>query len=222
VGERLSVAAPIVTPDKGLSSRFLPAGVLTTGTPVEARAPGTAAPAALVFADAIHHALGERDSRATTEPAAALTPVAPALPGVAATGAAQGALDLRHEHWPAAMIERIASLRDMAAENDTRLRLSPDMLGTIDVSLRRDGDQVQVQITAEQAQTRQLLADAQPRLAELADARGVKLHLTGGQAGGGGQPGGDAPRHHAAPATNPRPRNAHGHAAADDTDQRIA
>nr|WP_281356805.1 flagellar hook-length control protein FliK [Sphingomonas hominis] len=109
----------------------------------------------------------------------------------------------------------------MAAENDTRLRLSPDMLGTIDVSLRRDGDQVQVQITAEQAQTRQLLADAQPRLAELADARGVKLHLTGGQAGGGGQSGGDASRHHPSPPSSTR-RDTAAHDDAGSTERRIA
>ncbi|SEL60275.1 flagellar hook-length control protein FliK [Sphingomonas palmae] len=191
----------------------------------------TSAPAAQVFAAAIHRALGEQDTRQSRDPAPVSAPLAPAIPGIAAAGAVQqGALDLRHEHWPAAMIERIVTLRDMAAENDTRLRLSPDMLGTIDVSLKRDGDQVQVQITAEQAQTRQLLAEAQPRLTELADARGVKLQLSGGNAGGAGQQpgpgnssgGGDAPRQQA-PATSfpTRPRSAE-HGATDDTDQRIA
>ncbi|WP_294353969.1 flagellar hook-length control protein FliK [uncultured Sphingomonas sp.] len=190
----------------------------------------TSAPAAQVFAAAIHRALGEQDMRQPGDAMPAPAPLAPVIPGVAAAGAAQqGTLDMRHEHWPAAMIERIVTLRDMAAENDTRLRLSPDMLGTIDVSLKRDGDQVQVQITAEQAQTRQLLADAQPRLTELADARGVKLQLSGGHAGGAGQQpgagngsGGDAPRQQA-PATpfSTRPRSAE-HGATDDTDQRIA
>ncbi|WP_020424626.1 flagellar hook-length control protein FliK [Sphingomonas sp. Mn802worker] len=189
----------------------------------------TSAPAAQVFAAAIHRALGEQDARQPGDPVSA--PLAPAIPGITAAGAVQqGALDMRHEHWPAAMIERIVTLRDMAAENDTRLRLSPDMLGTIDVSLKRDGDQVQVQITAEQAQTRQLLAEAQPRLVELADARGVKLQLSGGHAGGAGQQpgpgnsgGGDAPRQHApaSPFSN-RPRSSAERAATDDTDQRIA
>lgn len=187
----------------------------------------TSAPAAQVFAAAIHRALGEQDARQPDDLAPPLAPLAPAIPGVALAGAVpQGALDMRHEHWPAAMIDRIVTLRDMAAENDTRLRLSPDMLGMIDVSLKRDGDQVQVQITAEQAQTRQLLADAQPRLAELADARGVKLQLTGGHAGGGAgqQPGsgGDAPRQQTPGTSLPtRPRSAE-RSATDDTDQRIA
>jgi len=187
-------------------------------------APPIGTPAAQVFAAAIHRALGEGDARRPDAPTAMLGSLLPAPPAAVAMDAMpRAALDMRHGSWPAAMIERIVTMRDMVAENDTRLRLSPDMLGTIDVSLRRDGDQVQVQISAEQPQTRQMLADAQPRLAELADARGVKLHLTGGQAGGTGQhAGGDAPRQHAAPATNPRPRSAHGHAAADDTDQRIA
>jgi len=180
-----------------------------------------------VFAEAIHRALGDRDPQ---QPAEAVPLAAPAsvslVGGVVATGGAQqGALDMRHEHWPQAMIDRIATLRDMAAENDTRLRLSPDMLGAIDVSLKRDGDAVQVQITAEHAQTRQLLADAQPRLTELAEARGVKLQLAGGQAGSGGHGnqsgGGDAPRHH--PSTPaPTRRQTAVRDDAGSTDQRIA
>ncbi|WP_375270340.1 flagellar hook-length control protein FliK [Sphingomonas sp.] len=226
VGARSTASAPIVLPGGGAAPGVPLAGVGTTGTPVGAPVPGAAAPAARVFAEAIHHALGEQVSRQPSDLVATLAPIAPALHGVPTTGTAQGApLDLRHEHWPAAMIERIVSLRDMAAENDTRLRLSPDMLGTIDVSLRRDGDQVQVQISAEQAQTRQLLAEAQPRLAELADARGVKLHLTGGhaggQAGGGDRPGGDAPRHHpSTPVSTSRQTASHDDAGS--TDQRIA
>lgn len=201
---------------------------IATPTPVSA-------PAAQVFAAAIHRALGERDEQPSRDPVALSPPVAGTVAGLAPIGAAsQGALDMRHEHWPATMIERIVTLRDMAAQNDTRLRLSPDMLGTIDVSLRRDGDRVEVQITAEQAQTRQLLADAQPRLAELADARGVKLQLAGGHSSAGhssaGQPGpgqsgpgGDAPGQQAPAAPFPtRPRSDAASGEAADTDQRIA
>ncbi|WP_298809761.1 flagellar hook-length control protein FliK [uncultured Sphingomonas sp.] len=209
--------------------------------PRTAASDGSAAPvassarAAQVFAAAIHRALGEQDARRPTDPAPTLAAPAPALvAGVGAAGSAHaGTLDMRHGSWPAVMIERIASLRDMAAENDTKLRLSPDMLGTIDVSLKRDGDAVQVQISAEQAQTRQMLAEAQPRLAELADARGVKLHLSGApggsaeqQAGSGpGQhAGGDAPRQQAAPASpfSTRPRSAAPRGDADAHDERIA
>jgi flagellar hook-length control protein FliK len=217
------VTVPLAPPPRAAISDAAPA--LTPGT----------ARAAQVFAAAIHRALGEQDARQQADPAPALTAPAPALvAGVAAAGSAQaGTIDMRHGSWPAAMIERIASLRDMAAENDTRLRLSPDMLGTIDVSLRRDGDAVQVQISAEQAQTRQLLAEAQPRLAELADARGVKLHLSGASGGSTAQPGsgpgqqaggGDAPRQHAAPASpfSTRPRSAAERDDAGAHDERIA
>lgn len=218
-----------------------PVTVPLAPVPRTAASDGYAAPvassarAAQVFAAAIHRALGEQDARRPTDPAPTLAAPAPALVvGVVAAGSAHaGTLDMRHGSWPAVMIERIASLRDMAAENDTKLRLSPDMLGTIDVSLKRDGDAVQVQISAEQAQTRQMLAEAQPRLAELADARGVKLHLSGApggsaeqQAGSGpGQnAGGDAPRQQATPASpfSTRPRSAAPRGDADAHDERIA
>jgi flagellar hook-length control protein FliK len=82
---------------------------------------------------------------------------------------------MRQERWPHAMIERIEMLRDAADAVDTRIRLVPDALGAIDVSVKTEGDTVRVHFNAEQAATRTLLADAQPRLAELAEARGLKL-----------------------------------------------
>lgn len=249
-GEQVVVVAPMaptsptkpspdqpVTPgaaDEPLSRRGVMAGSepdrrmpVNTLIPLPGRAEtlpaATVAPAARVFAEAIQRAL---DDKAQVADPASSTPIAAApIAHVVATSAAQGGtLDIRHGSWPAAMIERIVQLRDLTAENDTRLRLSPDMLGTIDVSLKRDGDQVQVQITAEHAQTRQLLAEAQPRLTELAEARGVKLQLAGGQAGGGGlgsQGGGDASRHHS---STPAPTHRRTAAPADagSTDQRIA
>jgi flagellar hook-length control protein FliK len=236
-GERPLPSVATVTPDAGATAAMRPVGEAAGDKQVERASPGAAAglaprvelmpaaavaPAARVFAAAIHRALGEQDARQSSDPTPVLAPLTTTISGTTAMATVPGgALDTRHEHWPAAMIERIVSLRDMAAENDTRLRLSPDMLGTVDVSLKRDGDVVQVQITAEQAQTRQLLADAQPRLAELADARGVKLHLTGGQAGSGGQPDGDAPRHHPSPPSSTR-RDAAAHDDAGSTEQRIA
>ena len=73
------------------------------------------------------------------------------------------------------MIDQIEALRDAADATDTRIRLIPDALGPVDMSVRRDGDAVQVHFTATEAATRQLIADAQPRLAELADARGIRI-----------------------------------------------
>ncbi|MGJ3628886.1 flagellar hook-length control protein FliK [Sphingomonas sp. MMS24-JH45] len=94
-------------------------------------------------------------------------------------------------HWPTKMIARIEALREMVPDvwvdrSETSIRLIPDALGTIDVSLKREGDTVQVQMKAEQPQTRQLLADAAPKLTELAEQRGLKLHQAGADASSGG------------------------------------
>jgi flagellar hook-length control protein FliK len=69
-------------------------------------------------------------------------------------------------------------LRDGADANDTRIRLVPDALGAVDVSVRKDGDRIHVHFAAENRASAQLLSDAQPRLADLAEARGVKLGQT--------------------------------------------
>ena len=148
--------------------------------------PGTIASAAQVFGAAIQAASRRRDE--PDEPGGApalgaLAPVMTATPGVSA----QPPLDMRQERWPAAMIERIDILRDAANATDTRIRLIPDALGTIDVSVRKDGDTLHVHFAAEQAATRTLLQDAQPRLAELADARGLKLSQGNVDTGGGQQ-----------------------------------
>ncbi|MBD8702106.1 flagellar hook-length control protein FliK [Sphingomonas sp. CFBP 13714] len=148
--------------------------------------PGTIASAAQVFGAAIQAASRRRDE--PDEPGGApalgaLAPVMTATPGVSA----QPPLDMRQERWPSAMIERIDLLRDAANATDTRIRLIPDALGTIDVSVRRDGDTVHVHFAAEQAATRSLLQEAQPRLAELADARGIKLTQSNVDTGAGQQ-----------------------------------
>jgi flagellar hook-length control protein FliK len=84
-------------------------------------------------------------------------------------------MDLARDTGLHRMIDRIEMLRDDADARDTRIRLVPDALGPVEVSVRRDGDAVRIHFTAEQAATRALIADAQPRLGELAEARGVKI-----------------------------------------------
>lgn len=105
----------------------------------------------------------------------------------AMSGADQPPLDLSRDGWTGKMIDRIATLRDAAEATDTRIRLAPENLGNVDVSIRRDGDRLHVHFAAENPATRQMLAEAAPRLAELADARGVKLGQTSVDAGSGGQ-----------------------------------
>jgi flagellar hook-length control protein FliK len=98
---------------------------------------------------------------------------------VAAPAAAQqAALDTRRHDWTGAMVEQIEALRDNGPAGETRLRLAPDGLGTVDVAIRNDGDRVHVHFTTETQAARQLLSDAQPRLAELAEARGIRLGET--------------------------------------------
>lgn len=167
--------------------------------------PGTVASAAMVFGAAIQAATRKRDEPDT--PAApsdaTLTPVgATTTHEIKVADAQQAPLDMRQDRWPHAMIERIEMLRDTADAVDTRIRLVPDALGAIDVSVKKDGDTVHVHFNAEQAATRTLLADAQPRLAELAEARGLKL-AQGSMSDGGAQQ-----RAPAAPQTPNRPASA--------------
>lgn len=107
----------------------------------------------------------------------------------AMSGVQQPPLDLSREDWAGKMVDRIAALRDAAEAADTRIRLAPENLGTVDVSIRREGDRLHVHFVADNPATRQLLAEAAPRLAELAEARGVKLGQASVDAGAGGQQG---------------------------------
>ncbi len=188
--------------------------------------PGTVASAAHVFGAAIQAAAHGRDEPADTP---AIGPLAApvAAPAIAAIPHAdpQAPLDMRHERWPTAMIERIEVLRDAANATDTRIRLIPDALGAIDVSVRKDGDTLHVQFTAEQAATRTLLQDAQPRLAELADARGLKLSQSAVETGAGTgqhQQRAATPQPQQQPSAPARRPRADGGADIDSTDTRLA
>jgi flagellar hook-length control protein FliK len=101
------------------------------------------------------------------------------------------------------MIDHIETLRDGADANDTRIRLVPDALGTVDVAVQRSGDAIHVHFTAENPATRTLLTEAQPRLAELAEQRGVRIAGCSVETGSGSGSGGGQPPHRApAPITN--------------------
>ncbi|MEG3169051.1 flagellar hook-length control protein FliK [Sphingomonas sp. LB3N6] len=139
--------------------------------------PGIVASASQVFGAAIQAATRARDDRDKADPTTfSLVTGAPvSAPAIRTAETQQAPLDMRQDRWPHAMIERIEILRDAADAGDTRIRLIPDALGAIDVSMRKDGDTVRVHFHAEQSATRTLLQDAQPRLVELAEARGLKL-----------------------------------------------
>jgi hypothetical protein len=188
--------------------------------------PGTVASAAHVFGAAIQAAAHGRDEPADTP---AIGPLAApvATPAIASIAHAdpQAPLDMRHERWPTAMIERIEVLRDAANATDTRIRLIPDALGAIDVSVRKDGDTLHVHFNAEQAVTRTLLQDAQPRLADLADARGLKLSQSAVETGAGTgqhQQRAATPQPQQQPSAPARRPRADGGADIDSTDTRLA
>lgn len=124
--------------------------------------------------------------------AGSLAPIAAGAPAAAPVAAPpQAGIDLTRDPGLHRMIDRIEHLRDTFDVRETRIRLIPDALGPVDIAVRRDGagDAVQVHFTAAEVGTRQLIAEAQQRLVELADARGVRIEratIDGGV--GSGQP----------------------------------
>jgi flagellar hook-length control protein FliK len=138
---------------------------------------GTTASAAEVFGAAIHAASTgeERDAQPV-----APTPVATQAVEVRSTAATptQAPLDMRQNDWPATMIDRIERLRDAANAQDTRIRLVPDALGALDVSVKTIGGALHVHFASDSAETRALIEGASPRLAAIAEERGMRIGQT--------------------------------------------
>ncbi|WP_066812984.1 flagellar hook-length control protein FliK [Sphingomonas asaccharolytica] len=155
-------------------------------------------PALFALAMAPERKPGDGEGSQPGDPTAAATLLTPvdAVQLVAKPGQAERqALDMGRQDWPQKMIDRIEALRDDANANDTSIRLKPDALGRIDVSLRTHADgAVTVRFAAEQPTTRALLADAAPQLNAAAEARGIRLTGTSVDLSGSGMAGGDRPR----------------------------
>ncbi|MCW3834822.1 flagellar hook-length control protein FliK [Sphingomonas canadensis] len=208
-------AVPAVAPRAVPAEQVAPAALSFTLAPqlADALAPATARRPAALARDA---ALGIVSG--TLTPDAPRTPLTPGVQEVQ-----QPVLDMRRHEWIGAMVERIEALRDAAGLREANIRLAPDALGTVDVSIRREGDALHVHFAADSAATRSMISEAQPRLAELAEARGLRLagsSVDAGTAGQGGQRQDPAPRAQQLPSAPP-PARADG-AAADESDQRIA
>lgn len=150
-----------------------PVAFASTGHPVAPLAVAAAAPS-------------DRRTEQTLTPELSTAQVTPTSTTFAPV-AEPALLDLGRDDWPTDMMTHIEQLRDAANSTDTRIRLSPDMLGNVDIDVRQDGDTLHVRFSAEQAQTRTLLQDAQPRLAEAAEARGLRLGGSTVDAGAQGQ-----------------------------------
>lgn len=158
---------------------------------------GVPLPAARIFAAAIaaasrteHRRDDDRDH----------TPALPtSVPSVGSTGHASPAdrpspiqprgvpVDTRRDDWVARLADHVEAARDAANARDTRIRLVPDALGRIDIAVRQEGETLHVHFSAESAATRLLLHDAQPRLAEIAEQRGLRLGQSSVEAGLAGQ-----------------------------------
>jgi flagellar hook-length control protein FliK len=182
----------------GATKPDAPAAPAVTSPTPAAPTPQLAQPAAIAFGVAFGGIVpGQRPSSGDRpspreQALQALTALAGATPAASVAATAQpqhNALDMRRDDWPQAMIERIEALRDAADATSTRITLVPDALGKVDLSIRHDGSTVHVHFAADAAQTRAILADAQPRLAELAQQRGFRLGQATVDAGasGGGQ-----------------------------------
>lgn len=131
-------------------------------------------------------------------------------------------IDTARTEWRATMIERIETVvAEAGGARETRIALSPDKLGEVALRLVETDRGIEVALDAALPEARALLAEAAPRLAEMAEARGLRLSM---QPGGGEQPGGDRPPapHRPQPEAPITNRRAASTAADTTTDQRIA
>lgn len=152
---------------------------------------------------------------------APLTPAAQPQP-VAAPGPVQSFqpsqpafVDTARAEWMQSMIDRIGDIAQADSRREAQIRLRPDALGTVDVKIVERDDRLQVTLNADTAQARQLLSEHAPRLAELAEARGLRFAQT--DIGGGAQQQERRPAPEQ-PATPLRPRSAQADADASSPD----
>ena len=163
-----------------------PAIVATTSAPTEAAATVAHEPSPAP-------AFASNEARAGARTAIApplVTDVAPAAPPTTAA-IAFGVARFAAQRDDARTDPRAPALGDAVAGVAPTVTpvAAPAVSAPIDVDVRRDGDTLHVRFTAEQPQTRALLHDAQPRLAEAAEQRGLRLGQTsvGGEAAGPAQ-----------------------------------
>lgn len=197
--------------------------------PNTSRAPRPIAPGSLP-AQATDRLLRTRPNTAFAEPLPAAQPLSAATAGAPLTPAATEAsptaaqpVDTQAREWRTQMLDRIErfAAAEPAPGRETRITLSPDALGEVAVRLRETDRGIEVVLDAA-PEARALLAEAAPRLTELAESRGLRLTL---QQPGSGDGGGDRPQPQPRPqADTPLPnRRAAPRSAADTpTDERIA
>ncbi|AQR74564.1 hypothetical protein BXU08_13720 [Sphingomonas sp. LM7] len=228
---RIDATAASVRASSGLAQVAAPTAPVHTAPPVFqaplATEPSGPSLAATVFATALDMPRGQR--RTTTAADLAGVTVAPSAPEAlrahvvaASANVEQGALDMRRQEWMGQMVEHIEAMRDASPVRETRISLAPEALGKVDVSIRQEGEHVHVHFTTETQAARQLIADAQPRLSELAEARGLKLGQTSFESGTAGQGANRDSREQPSQPQSLKPRAASPESTGGSTDDRIA
>ena len=159
--------------------------------PSAAEAPATTAPAAPIV-----------DQPAPVSQIAATAPVLSAPANIASQPAP---VDLGRSEWLQAMIDRIGDIAQEDGRREAQIKLLPSALGAVSVKIVERDERMHVTLTSDNAQARQMLSDAAPRLQELAEARGLRF----AQADiGGGQPQDRRPASEQQQQTSLRPRSA--------------
>lgn len=215
-----------------------PGPVIANRAPVP---PPMIAPVAIAAQMADHGASDDRpgspgiaavDAVAAAGPAPLAAPAAPIITRPVTVAVPPQAVDTGRAEWIETLVDRIDELRGQNGQRETRIRLLPDALGTVDIRIHRDGDRVNVHFTTDNPHARALLNEAAPRLADMAEARGLKLGDTGvrqdsgAQAQSGqtqsGQAQSDQSRSDQARRAALRPADSNPDATPDDADARIA
>lgn len=144
---------------------------------VQSAAPIPAMPVSPAFANA----------PAPQQPASAVTPAPTSVPDVAEL-VVERQLDLANDNlWLDRLARDIA--RAGASDEPLRFRLHPQTLGHLQVELAQSDRGTTVRLTVETEAARNILVDAQPRLAAEARAQGVRLAGTEVDLGTAGQQG---------------------------------
>jgi len=190
------------------SGEILPKPLAATEAPTLQPAASAPQIAPVTIAALIPAASDDRDAP-EVDPAL-LAPVAvtaqPAPLARAEAPAAQAPVDTNGD-WIAAMIDRISDLRDGAGSiRETRIRLLPDALGAIDIAIRKGKAGLSLSFTADNDHARRLLAEHAPRLAEIAEQRGLRLAEARIETGDAGMQAGDERRRPPLPSPVPEVR----------------
>jgi len=167
-------------------------------TPVEPQGAAIASPSVAdqIFA-AFDRPRGQGSANSAGDTQSALSTLAAPTTGTqtasavtAASQAQDAALDTQHQQWTAKMLDRIEALRDAAPVRETRISLMPEGLGKVDIAIRQDDAGLHVQFSTDTQSARQLIADAQPKLAEIAQERGIRIGSTSVDTNAAGSNGG--------------------------------